>query len=107
MINLVFVTYISIPIILFIYNIILYVNEKVIYSINSNKLNVMNDSFYKLQLIFCIINCILLISETIIIYNKVNISIFVFCYVATFWIINYLLKFIAIKIKYLEILSTV
>lgn len=104
MVDIFFTTYLVIPIILFIYTIIIYIKRKVIYAINSKNLKVKKDDFYKLQLLFCILNCILLLLETFNLYNKLNINLFVSCYLITFWAVNYLLKFIAIKNKYIEIL---
>ncbi|MRN23441.1 hypothetical protein EAI30_02310 [Romboutsia ilealis] len=100
--DVVFIIYISISLIFFVYSIISCKKKSIIYTIRSEKINVLKDDYYNLQLLFCIFNCILLILESVIIYNKTNTSLFVCYYISTFWIINYLLKFIAIKMKYLN-----
>ena len=100
--DIVFLVYISIAMIFFIHSIISYKKKKIIYTINSENLRVTKDTYYNLQLLFCIINCALLVFESVIIYNVTNDSYFSWCYIITFWLINYLLKFIAIKMKYLN-----
>ena len=98
------IVYISIALIFLIYSIISYKKKSIIYTIRNEKekINVLKDDYYKMQLLFCVFNCILLILESVIIYNNSNTSLFVCYYLATFWIVNYLLKFIAIKMKYLN-----
>lgn len=92
---------IIIPSIFFIYGLISYKKKFIICTINNKKMKVIKNSYYSLQLLFCIINCILLVFESIITINNV---IFFWCYyIATFWVINYLLKFISIKMKYVSI----
>jgi len=101
--DVVFIAYISIAFIFLIYSIISYKKKSIIYTIRNKNINVLKDDYYNLQLLFCVLTCILLILGSLIIYNKVHINLFVSCYVGTFWLLNYLLKFIAIKMKYLNI----
>ncbi len=98
----VFIVYISIALIFLIYSVISYKKKSVIYTIRNEKIKVLKDDYYKIQLLFCVFNCILLILESVIIYNNTNTSLFMCYYIATFWVVNYLLKFIAIKMKYLN-----
>ena len=100
--DVVFIVYISIALIFLVYSIISYKKKSIIYTIRNEKINVLKDDYYNLQLLFCVFNCILLVLESVIIYNKTNTSLFVCYYLATFWIVNYLLKFISIKMKYLN-----
>ena len=100
--DVVFIVYTSIALIFLIYSIISYKKKSIIYTIRNEKINVLKDDYYNLQLLFCVFNCILLVLESVIIYNKTNTSLFVCYYLATFWIVNYLLKFISIKMKYLN-----
>jgi hypothetical protein len=95
------VSAIIIPLILFIYSLISYKKKIIICTINNNNnMKVTKDSYYSFQLLFCIINCILLIFESVMTIN--SISFFVCYYIATFWLMNYLLKFISIKMKYVN-----
>ena len=96
------IVYISIALIFLIYSIISYKKKRIIYTIRNENINVLKDDYYKMQLLFCVFNCILLVLESVIIYNDSNASLFLCYYVATFWIVNYLLKFIAIKMEYLN-----
>ena len=57
--------------------------------------------YYSLQLLFCIITCVLLVFESVIAIN--NILFFTCYYIATFLFINYLLKFISIKMNFISI----
>ena len=75
----------------------------IIYTIRSKKVSVIKDDYYKVQLSFCIFKCILLILGGVNIYNKVSINLFISYYLSVFWLVSYLLKFIAIKMKYLKI----
>lgn len=96
-----FIIYISIAFIFLIYSIISYKKKSIIYTIRSEKISVIKDDYYKMQLSFCIFKCILLILGGVIIYNKVSINLFISYYLSVFWLVSYLLKFIAIKMKYL------
>lgn len=100
--DIVLIIYISIAVIFLIYSIISFRKRRIIYAINNEKIKVVKDNYYNLQLSFCVLNSILLILESVIFYNNTNISLFVCYYLVTFWIVNYLLKFIAIKMKYLS-----
>lgn len=94
---------IIIPLILFIYSLISYKKKAIICTINNKDMKVIKNSYYGLQLLFCIIICILLIFESVMVIN--NIVIFICYYIATFLFMNYLLKFISIKMKYITISS--
>lgn len=78
-----------------------YKKKFIIYTIKNNNIRVTKDSYYILQLLFCIINCILLIFESVMTIK--SISFFACYYVATFWLMNYLLKFVSIKMKYVSL----
>lgn len=91
---------ILIPLIFLIYSLIAYKKKFIIYTIKNNKIRVKKDSYYILQLLFCIINCILLVFESVMTIK--SISFFACYYVATFWLMNYLLKFVSIKMKYVS-----
>lgn len=77
-----------------------YKKKFIIYTIKNNNIRVTKDSYYILQLLFCIINCILLVFESVMTIK--SISFFACYYVATFWLMNYLLKFVSIKMKYIS-----
>lgn len=77
-----------------------YKKKFIIYTIKNNNIRVTKDSYYILQLLFCIINCILLVFESVMTIK--SISFFACYYVATFWLMNYLLKFVSIKMKYVS-----
>ena len=91
---------ILIPLIFLIYSLMAYKKKFIIYTIKNNNIRVTKDSYYILQLLFCIINCILLIFESVMTIK--SISFFACYYVATFWLMNYLLKFVSIKMKYVS-----
>lgn len=91
---------ILIPLIFLIYSLIAYKKKFIIYTIKNNNIRVTKDSYYILQLLFCIINCILLVFESVMTIK--SISFFACYYVATFWLMNYLLKFVSIKMKYIS-----
>lgn len=78
-----------------------YKKKFIIYTIKNNNIRVTKDSYYILQLLFCIINCILLIFESVMTIK--SISFFACYYVATFWLMNYLLKYVSIKMKYVSL----
>ncbi len=100
--DVILLVYIGMAFTFLIYSIISCKKKSIIYTIRSKKINVLEDEYYNLQLLFSIFNCILLILGSVIIYNKMNIILVVSYYLATFWGVNYLLKFIAIKMKYLN-----
>ena len=95
------VSAIIIPLILFIYSLMSYKKKFIICTINNKNMKVTKNSYYNLQLLFCIISCILLVFESVM--TITNIVFFACSYVATLWFMNYLLKFISIKMKYLSI----
>lgn len=99
----VFLICMSAPVIFFIYSIVSYKNKFIIYTIKDKNMKVVNDAYYSLQLSFCIINSILVALGIFILYNSKNATSIVFYYLAVFWILNYLLKFMAIKKNYIRI----
>ena len=103
MIDILCMAFIFIPIILFIYSLILYKKKKVIYSIGIKSTEVVVEKFYRLQLTFCIINVVALLLEVFVFYGEINTNIFILIYVMTFWFISYLLKFISMKKIYIKI----
>ena len=104
MLNTLSIFSICMALIFLVYSIISYKKKSIIYAVKDGKekLTVLKDDYYKMQLLFCVLNCILLILETLIVYNHFESGLFTLCYICTFWIVNYLLKFMAIKMKYLD-----
>ena len=100
--NLIFITYIGLALFFLIYNVISYKKKNIIYTIRKGNISVIKDDYYNIQLIFSIFNCILLILGTVFIYNKIDVPLFVALYIGVYWLVNYLLKFIAIKMNYLN-----
>lgn len=101
--NIEVIVYISAALLFLIYSIRSYQKKNIIYTIRSEKMSVIKNDYYNLQLLFCIANCALLILESVIGYNMENTKLLLLYYFATFWLLNYLLKFIAVKMKYLNI----
>lgn len=92
---------IIIPLIFFIYGLISYKKKAIIYTIKNDNMKVIKDSYYSLQLLFCIAICILLVFQSVMTIE--SIGLFSCYYIATFWVMNYLLKFISIKMKYISV----
>ena len=92
---------IIIPLIFFTYSLVSFKKKFIICTIKNNNIKVIKDSYYSLQLLFCIITCVLLVFERVIAIN--NILFFTWYYIATFLFINYLLKFISIKMNFISI----
>ena len=92
---------IIIPWIFFTYSLVSFKKKFIICTIKNNNIKVIKDSYYSLQLLFCIITCVLLVFESVIAIN--NILFFTCYYIATFLFINYLLKFISIKMNFISI----
>lgn len=101
--DIVFIIYVGIALIFLVYSIMSWKNKKMIYTIQSEKISVLKDKYYNLQLWFCVLNCILLILCSVFMRDKANTAFFVSCYLCIFWVVNYSLKFIGIKMKYLNI----
>lgn len=107
MINAIYLVYIILSMIFFIYNLVCFITKKpIIYIKSKNKKTIiLNDDFFKTQLIFSIINSILLIINSIIfmmyfykyILMYISISLFIFI------LINYLIKSISIKKEYIDL----
>lgn len=89
------------PLTLFIYSLISYKKKTIIYTKNNENIKVLKDSYYSLQLLFYIITCILLVFESVMTIS--SISIFICYYIATFFLMNYLLRFISVKMNYLSV----
>ena len=92
---------IIIPLIFFTYSLVSFKKKFIICTIKNNNIKVIKDSYYSLQLLFCIITCVLLVFESVIAIN--HILFFTCYYIATFLFINYLLKFISIKMNFISI----
>lgn len=92
---------IIIPLIFFTYSLVSFKKKFIICTIKNNNIKVIKDSYYSLQLLFCIITCVLLVFESVIAIN--SILFFTCYYIATFLFINYLLKFISIKMNFISI----
>ena len=92
---------IIIPLIFFTYSLVSFKKKFIICTIKNNNIKVIKDSYYSLQLLFCIITCVLLVFESVIAIN--NILFFKCYYIATFLFINYFLKFISIKMNFISI----
>lgn len=92
---------IIIPLTLFIYSLILYKKKIIIYTKNDENMKVKKDSYYSLQLLLYIITCILLVFQSLMAINSV--IIFICYYIATFILMNYLLRFISVKMNYLSV----
>ena len=91
---------IIIPLTLFIYSLISYKKKTIIYTNNNENMKVTKDSYYSLQLLFSITTCILLVFESVMAIN--SIGIFICYYIATIFIMNYLLRFMSVKMNYLS-----
>lgn len=97
------------PVILyFIYNIICYKNKKVIYhiSVRNKNFHVLDYKYYKLQLIFSTITCILLVFESILLVPKsleTNSFNYLILYALIFYLSNYFLKTLALRNNYAEL----
>ena len=101
--NIEVIVYISAALLFLIYSIRSYQKKNIIYTIRNEKMSVIKNDYYNLQLLFCIANCSLLILESVIGYNMENTKLLLLYYLATFWLLNFLLKIIALKMKYLNI----
>ncbi len=107
MVKEIYLLYVILAIIFFMYNIFCFINKKpIIYIKSKNKKTViLNDDFFKMQLIFSIISSVLLIVNSVIFmmyfykYIPMYISISLFIFI----LINYLIKSIAIKKEYIDL----
>ena len=84
-----------------VYNIICYKNKKTVYML-SDKYIVLNDKYYTTQLIFGLVNSVLLL----VFYLAWNVTdknppIFLFTTIIIFWGLNYMLEFYARKKGYI------
>ncbi|WP_394872837.1 hypothetical protein [Clostridium butyricum] len=90
-----------VPIIFIIYNIICYLKRKVIYTINDSSLVIVDDRFFKLQLSLSLLNS-LLVSVVVYIWEKQNLKFGILLFIMVYWGINYLIKYIGILKKYVQ-----
>lgn len=93
---------IIVPILFVIYNIAYYLKKKVIYTIRNKNFVIVNNNYFKVQLLLSCINSIF-IFMIVRIWDKLNSSMYFLLFMLTFWGINYLIKFIAILKKYAKI----
>lgn len=84
-----------------VYNILCYKNKKTVYML-SDKYIVLNDIYYTTQLIFGLVNSVLLLIFCLV-WNVTdrNPPIFLFATIIIFWGLNYMLEFYAIKKGYI------
>ncbi|NFL38673.1 hypothetical protein [Clostridium botulinum] len=90
------------PIVFIIYNIVYYFKKKVIYTIKDKNFIVINDEFFKIQLILSLLNSIC-ISIVVYAWDKYNLKSGILFFILIYWGINYLIKIIGISKKYAEI----
>lgn len=88
-----------VPILFVIYNIVYYLKKKVIYTIKNKNFVIVNNNYFKVQLLLSCINSIL-ISIIVRMWDKLNSQIYFLLFILTFWGINYLIKFISILKEY-------
>lgn len=106
--HLIYFVYVTFAIFFLIYNIVCFITKKPIYFIGykNKKTIILNDDFFKIQLIFSAISSTLLISTSTIFvvrfykYIPAYVSIFLFIFI----LINYLIKLISIKKKYIKLI---
>ena len=91
----------AMPIMFLAYNIFCFKNKKVIYTIKNKNYLIIDDKYYKLQLYFSITNCIFISIFTFLIRNRKD-TIFLWVIIIIFWVINYLLKYSALKKGYIK-----
>lgn len=84
-----------------VYNILCYKNKKTVYMLN-NKYIVLNDNYYTTQLIFGLVNSVLLLVFYLV-WNVTdrNLPIFLFTTIIIFWGLSYMLEFYARKKCYI------
>ncbi len=93
---------ILIALIFLLYNIYCYKFKKVIYTINSKDIFISNNKFYMVQFLINLFNISFLIIISYLSYlNNFNIQLYVIYFLGIFWILNFLIKYIAIKFKYI------
>ena len=63
---------IIIPLIFFTYSLVSFKKKFIICTIKNNNIKVIKDSYYSLQLLFCIITCVLLVFESVIAINNIH-----------------------------------
>ena len=89
-----FICNIIVPLLFVIYNVVYYFKKKVIYTLKNDDFIIINDDFYKIQLI---VSCVNAISVSILLFawQKYSFSFGLFLFLAVFWSFNYLIKVIA------------
>lgn len=93
---------ILIALIFLLYNIYCYKFKKVIYTINSKDIFISNNKFYMVQFLINLFNISFLIIISYLSYlNNFNIQLYVIYFLGIFWILNFLIKYIGIKLKYI------
>lgn len=82
-----------------------YKEKKINYTFRFSKINVLNpNNFFKIQIIFSILNCIsLLILLNIYIFLQYRLELYLILYCIIFWLYNLSIKYISLKLNYIEI----
>lgn len=93
---------IIVPILFVVYNIVYYLKKKVIYTIRNDNFVIINNNYFKVQLLLSCINSIF-ISIIVRIWDKLKSPMYFLLFLLIYWGINYLIKFIAILKKYAKI----
>lgn len=91
--------FILIGLVFVIYNLICFWRKKIIYTISNPNLCIVDDKYFKLQLIISMLNTIILTFGGILSSLSKNKEMALILVVIIFWIINYFLKWIAISKK--------
>ncbi|MCR1952429.1 MULTISPECIES: hypothetical protein [Clostridium] len=92
-----FICGVIIPMLFIVYNFICFSKKKIIYSVKIEDFRIINEDFFKLQLILSCINA-LFVSINAYIADRINYTIGFLLFISIFWGINYLIKFVA-KLK--------
>ena len=89
-----FICNIIVPLLFVIYNIVYYFKKKVIYTLKNDDFIIINDDFYKIQLI---VSCVNAISVSILLFawQKYSFYFGLYLVIIVFWSFNYLIKVIA------------
>ncbi len=94
---------IAMSVVFLVYNTYCYVFKKVVYTINSSKLTLNNNKFFRLQLIMNSLNVACLIALSYLAYlNKLTIQLYAVYFIVLFWVFNYLIRYISVKLKYIN-----
>lgn len=107
MTNVIYLVYLTLAMMFFMYNIGCFITKKPMHFIKSKnkKTIILNDDFFKMQLMFSTINSLLLIVTSIIFivcfYQNILMYISIFLFI--FILMNYLIKSISIKKEYIDL----